>query len=360
MDKNFGQVGMVRDSLLAKTHLDPRGSCSANHNAKKDLNLNLDRVSAYSHSNKKADYCSESSLENSVVPDETRQQTVVPPVPSDIVDTKIARVALQPIYAAIATLALFNIAFVGWILLELSDISRLVVSTAQAGSSIAQDQRISTYDSSIDTLQLAVSALRNELLLLDSKLSQSTDEQLETTVPTPALLDSDGMVAATDRDTAASSELEVKASTKTAVNKPNLVLPVPEVGAASGLSATPKEGAVNKTLQPKTPVKDDERVLVHSPNENTVTENTNTKKIAAKKTWLVNLGTFSSEEAAETVRENVSALGYNVRIVRTNADNKSVLKVQLGDFSSWRSAQSIVDQLESKTGITGLWVSRLN
>lgn len=360
MDKHFGEVGMVRDNLLSKTLRNPQGSCSASPVARKDLNLNFDRVSTYSHSYKKEECSAASSPQQSEIADEVSQGSVVTPVHSGIADTKMARVSLQPIYAAIATLALFNIAFVGWILLELSDISKLVVSTAQAGSSIAQEQRIPTYDSSIDTLQLAVSALRNELLQLDSKLNQGADEQLETTVPPPALLDSEGSVAAANRDTGASSELEVNASTKTAVNKPNLVLPATEVGTTPGLKATTLEGAANNKLQPKMPIKENKGDLVHTKNEKTITETTIKKKVVAKKTWLVNLGTFSSEEAAETVRENVSALGYNVRIVRTSADNKSVLKVQLGDFTSWRSAQSIVDQLETKTGITGLWVSRLN
>jgi cell division septation protein DedD len=87
---------------------------------------------------------------------------------------------------------------------------------------------------------------------------------------------------------------------------------------------------------------------------------TDSAKPVTKAIWLINLGIYGSEEAANKMRDSVQGLGYAAHIVPTLGGENAIYKVQLGNFGSRSAAQNIVDQLENKTGITGLWVSRLN
>lgn len=365
MEKHFGKVGMVRESLLAKPQYDHLRPDSVTPAVQKDLHLNLERVSVYSPGNDQQSPGSESSQYSNASHTTVPQPPAAPSTAHDAVSSKTARLTLQPVYAAIAVVALFNLAFIGWVLFELSDLSKVAASTQKAEPFTALQQRLSVHDSSIDTLQFAVSAIRSELLSLDSRINQSTNDAA-------GILAVD-QVQARDRveTVEAGGDFKKAAETHTKIEKkeikkkntvdiktmvaageegPTIDIPEASVGNKLALKKSAQNGAVNSRLAPKKALATPAQELVHKANEKPLT----------KRIWLVNLGTFSSEEAAESMRKNVSALGYSVRIVRTKSDKKPVLKVQLGDFSSWKSAQSIVDQLEMKTGITGLWVSRLN
>lgn len=371
MEKHFGKVGMVRESLLAKPQYDPVRPDSVTPSVQKDLHLNLERVSAYSPGNdQESPFCESSQHSNAshttvAQPQPQPQQVATPSLASDAASSKTARVILQPVYAAITVVALVNMAFFGWVLFELSTLSKSAVSTQKTEPSAAVRQSLSAHDSSIDTLQFAVSAIRSELLSLDSRINQSTKDAVGVlAVDQPEAKDRiEAAASSGDVETAVETNAKMERKQNARTNKkdvrpllaavaegPTIEVPGPGVGNTSALKKSAQDATVNNRLAPKKALVAPAQELVQRTNEKPLT----------KRIWLVNLGTFSSEEAAESMRKNVSALGYNVRIVRTKSDKKPVLKVQLGDFSSWKSAQSIVDQLEMKTGITGLWVSRLN
>jgi len=84
---------------------------------------------------------------------------------------------------------------------------------------------------------------------------------------------------------------------------------------------------------------------------------TNTKKTNSV-LWSLNLGTFSSQEAATSLQKTVSKLGYQPTVARTNLKGKTAYRVQLPGFNSREAAEKVADLLMNKTNLNGLWATQ--
>jgi len=73
------------------------------------------------------------------------------------------------------------------------------------------------------------------------------------------------------------------------------------------------------------------------------------------KSWYVNLGTFSTKEAALKLQKQVQDLGHQVQINTTSFDNKTAYRVQLPGFQDRESAEKIAHQIMAETNLNGLW-----
>jgi cell division septation protein DedD len=341
MEQHYQTIGVVRDALLSKAAADSHAPVSANDRGHKDLNLNLSRVLAYPCAKTAKGGVSGANGEQG----QAQAQPLTPaPASTAPLPRHRATLPLQTLYGAMAVLVLLNLAFITWIVAQMSDFSdRLLAATAQA-SSAAEQVQLLTYDSSIDALQLALADLGKDLATIDHRLNQSIRQQRAVALQLPRLetLDDAAIVAA---NAAADTALDAQPALLSETQQPD----------AQGLSQNPlatdtKNHPSEKPLDQKASGNLSKSDTVGTDNETAVT----------KHKWLVNLGSFSSEQSAGTMQKKISALGYNVRIKRSTVNNKPVLKVQVGDFASKDAAQSIVDQLENKTTIKGLWVSRLN
>ena len=83
---------------------------------------------------------------------------------------------------------------------------------------------------------------------------------------------------------------------------------------------------------------------------------TETKKTPLPpKSWYVNLGTFSTKEAALKLQKQVQDLGPQVQINTTSLDNKTAYRVQLPGFKDRESAEKIAHQIMAETNLNGLW-----
>ncbi len=74
--------------------------------------------------------------------------------------------------------------------------------------------------------------------------------------------------------------------------------------------------------------------------------------------WSVNLGTFSSREAAAKLQQQVLANGYSAEINETLLESKKAYRVQLQGFKNRSSAEETAHSIMEKTNLNGLWVSK--
>ena len=88
----------------------------------------------------------------------------------------------------------------------------------------------------------------------------------------------------------------------------------------------------------------------------------NTKKDIIKtksvEQWSVNLGTFSSKEAAVKLKQKVSANGHSVEVSETLLDSKKAYRVQLQGFKNRSTAEEAAHGIMEKTNLNGLWISK--
>jgi cell division septation protein DedD len=85
------------------------------------------------------------------------------------------------------------------------------------------------------------------------------------------------------------------------------------------------------------------------------TEKPDTVKKIPTKDWHVNLGTFSTHDAALRLQKQLSALGHSVQINTTSFDNKTAYRVQLPGFKDRNSAEQVARRIMDKTNLNGLW-----
>jgi len=71
--------------------------------------------------------------------------------------------------------------------------------------------------------------------------------------------------------------------------------------------------------------------------------------------WYVNIGTFSSKDAARRLQKQLLTLGHSVQINTTSFDNKPAYRVQLPGFKDREAAESAARQIMEKTNLNGLW-----
>lgn len=71
--------------------------------------------------------------------------------------------------------------------------------------------------------------------------------------------------------------------------------------------------------------------------------------------WYVNIGTFSSKDAAQRLQKQLLTLGHSVQINTTSFDNKPAYRVQLPGFKDREAAESTARQIMEKTNLNGLW-----
>jgi len=94
----------------------------------------------------------------------------------------------------------------------------------------------------------------------------------------------------------------------------------------------------------------------------TQTKKTTTPAPSTKKTnsvlWSLNLGTFSTKNAANALQKTVSKLGYQPTVTRTDLKGKTAYRVQLPGFNSREAAEKVADLLMNKTNLNGLWATQ--
>ena len=73
------------------------------------------------------------------------------------------------------------------------------------------------------------------------------------------------------------------------------------------------------------------------------------------KGWHVNLGTFSTKDAALRLQKKLLALGHSVQIDATPFDNKTAYRVQLPGFKDRDSAEKVARRIMDETNLNGLW-----
>jgi len=71
--------------------------------------------------------------------------------------------------------------------------------------------------------------------------------------------------------------------------------------------------------------------------------------------WYVNIGTFSSKEAAQRLKKQLLALGHTVQVNTTSFDNKPAYRVQLPGFKDRTAAELTARKIMEKTNLNGLW-----
>lgn len=87
----------------------------------------------------------------------------------------------------------------------------------------------------------------------------------------------------------------------------------------------------------------------------TATKNKTPTSPTAQKKWHVNLGTFSTKEAAMRLQKQLLALGHSVQVNSTSIENKTAYRVQLPGFEDRESAERVAKQIMDKTRLNGLW-----
>jgi cell division protein FtsN len=71
--------------------------------------------------------------------------------------------------------------------------------------------------------------------------------------------------------------------------------------------------------------------------------------------WHVNLGTFSTNEAATQLKKQIDAIGYQADINHVSLDDKIVYRVQLPGYKDRETAESTAREIMDKTNLNGLW-----
>ena len=85
------------------------------------------------------------------------------------------------------------------------------------------------------------------------------------------------------------------------------------------------------------------------------TKKPDTVKKISTKDWHVNLGTFSTHNAALKLQKKLSTLGHSVQINTTSFDNKTAYRVQLPGFKDRNSAEQAARRIMDQTNLNGLW-----
>lgn len=71
--------------------------------------------------------------------------------------------------------------------------------------------------------------------------------------------------------------------------------------------------------------------------------------------WHVNVGTFSTNEAATQLKKQIGAIGYQAEINHVSLDDKIVYRVQLPGYENRETAENTAREIMNKTNLNGLW-----
>ena len=71
--------------------------------------------------------------------------------------------------------------------------------------------------------------------------------------------------------------------------------------------------------------------------------------------WHVNVGTFSTNEAATQLKKQIDAIGYQAEINLVSLDDKIVYRVQLPGYKDRETAENAAREIMDKTNLNGLW-----
>ena len=71
--------------------------------------------------------------------------------------------------------------------------------------------------------------------------------------------------------------------------------------------------------------------------------------------WHVNVGTFSTNEAATQLKKQIDAIGYQAEINHVSLDDKIVYRVQLPGYKDRETAENAAREIMDKTNLNGLW-----
>tara|TARA_R110001599_G_scaffold68948_1_gene194007 strand:- start:276 stop:1013 length:738 start_codon:yes stop_codon:yes gene_type:complete len=71
--------------------------------------------------------------------------------------------------------------------------------------------------------------------------------------------------------------------------------------------------------------------------------------------WHVNVGTFSTNEAATQLKKQIDAIGYQAEINHVSLDEKIVYRVQLPGYKDRETAENAAREIMDKTNLNGLW-----
>jgi cell division septation protein DedD len=376
MDKHYRSIGLVRDSLLSRSNINGHTAAMRNPPGGKDLNLNMDRIASYADRPPPEPYGPPLQVHKPVEPakqplpgpntaqnlGEILQQASAQvnaaesPAPAqELAKPLESQVILPvrstlPLYTLLIILALFNAAFFSWVVVKLTELSTAWPTTGEQQEASAVS--LAT-DDSMGKLQATVAGLQAQLGEMQQEVGSVAGQALDHVRPVSKM-----------EDASVVDEIQPAISARPVANALAIDAPIESVLVQELESATvKKEKKVSELLENETTVPPAETiVLAANPPVQAKAKPviTDSAKPVTKAIWLINLGIYGSEEAANKMRDSVQGLGYAAHIVPTLGGENAIYKVQLGNFGSRSAAQNIVDQLENKTGITGLWVSRLN
>ena len=71
--------------------------------------------------------------------------------------------------------------------------------------------------------------------------------------------------------------------------------------------------------------------------------------------WHVNIGTFSSKDAALRLKKQLLVLGHSVQINDTQINDKQAYRVQLPGFKDREAAEQVATKIMDQTKLNGLW-----
>lgn len=74
--------------------------------------------------------------------------------------------------------------------------------------------------------------------------------------------------------------------------------------------------------------------------------------------WLINLGSFTSEEKANTWAQSLTADGYRVTAAAAQSGGKTVYRVRVTGLPDRSEAQRVSKLMQDKHDLEGIWVSR--
>jgi len=91
-------------------------------------------------------------------------------------------------------------------------------------------------------------------------------------------------------------------------------------------------------------------------------ENGSAKPVSTKEfttavdNWYVNLGTFSSEEAAASLQRQLHSIGRRAQISQQTNEGKIAYELRLSGFDDRESAEMTAGEIMKQTDLNGLWV----
>jgi DedD protein len=118
------------------------------------------------------------------------------------------------------------------------------------------------------------------------------------------------------------------------------VKPAPKVSA----SARPR------TLDPKAPSK----VVTTQSREQAVAEGANTDAAGKTEGWILQVGTFSSDENAKRLRDRLQKEGFLVNLQNVELKGRKVVRVRVGPFRQKHVAMEARSKIEKEVGLEGV------